>query len=118
MNSSHEKKIRQAIAKAIAKEAVKSAAKIGDFSSPADKKQLEKLVQMEAEKVLAPSVEPSPAPDTTVIPYVFRAPPQEGPVHFKVSGMERAFRESLGGKDISTSIRENLTVSVEFVRRF
>lgn len=118
MNQAHEKKIRQAIAKAIGKEAAKSMAQVAEFPDPADKKQLEKLVQMEAEKLLAPASATPPAQDTTVIPYVFRAPPQEGPVHFKVSGMERAFRESLGGKAISTSIRENLTVSVEFVRRF
>lgn len=118
MNPQHEKKIRQALAKAIAKEAVKSAAKVAEFPDPADRKQLEKMVQMEAEKALAPSSAPTPAPDTTVISYVFRSPPQEGPIHFKVSGMERALRESLGGKDIPTSLRENLTVSVEFVRRF
>lgn len=118
MNQVYEKKIRQAIAKAVGKEAAKSVAQVAEFSDPADKKQLEKLVQLEAEKLLTPLAAASPAQDTTVISYVFRAPPQEGPVHFKVSGMEKAFRESLGGKAISTSIRDNLSVSLEFVRRF
>lgn len=118
MNQALEKKIRQAIAKTVGKEAAKSVTQVAEFPDPADKKQLEKLVQIEAEKLLTPSSPESPVQDTAVIPYVFRAPPQEGPVHFKVSGMEKVFRESLGGKDISTSIRDNLTVSIEFVRRF
>lgn len=118
MNPDHEKRIRRALAKAIAKEAVKSAAQVAEFPDSADKKELEKLVQMEAEKLLAPTSPGSPAPDVTVIPYVFQAPPQEGPVHFKVSGMEKAFRESIGGKDVATSVRDNLSVSIEFVRRF
>lgn len=118
MNPQHEKWIRQALAKAIAKEASKSAAQVAEFSDSADKKQLENLIEMEAEKLLTPSSAAPPVQDTTVIPYVFRTPPQEGPVHFKVSGMEKAFRDSLGGKDVSTSIQDNLSISVEFVARF
>jgi len=37
MNPQHEKKIRQALAKAIAKETVKSAAQISEFPDPTDK---------------------------------------------------------------------------------
>lgn len=118
MNPQYEKKIRQALAKAIAKETVKSAAQVAEFPDSADKKQLEKLIQMEAEKILAPSSPTSSPPDTTVISYVFRAPPQDGPVHFKLSGMEKAFRDSLDGVKVSESVRSNLSISIEFVRRF
>ena len=118
MNSTHEKKLRQAIAKAIAKEAGKNAEKVVEFSTPLDQARFEKLVQIVTEKAMAPQQSSEPKPDSTVIPFVFRAPPHEGPFHFKVSGMEKTFRESIAGKDIGESVNKNLTISIEFVQRF
>lgn len=118
MSTKHENEIRQAIAKAIAKEAGKNAEKVWEFAEQSDKAQFEKLIQSEAEKALLPKKDQSANPDSIVVPYVFRAPPQESSYHIKVSGLEKSFRDSISGKDIGNSIKTNLSISIEFVRLF
>jgi len=118
MNSEYEKKICQALARAIAKEASKNAEKHVEFSQPSDRAKFEELVEAEAEKALSPQKPLDSEKNSTQIPHVFRAPTPEGPFHLKVSGLERAFRDSVAGKDIENSVTDNLNISVEFVRRF